>query len=237
MSVTLSIQNAILEEAAKIRTHIPSRILTKAQQIKPEIPANSQIYYINIGEGIEPSHVCSKPKTAASGTTPHQIEPLVYAKLDHHGDSLTIIRNEEFEVFVTFPKQLEGRIALSENKFYPLVSTQKGDWFKVQNLNFRDLQAAVQKEQKAGYQKVRLEISIIETEIKHTPNVCGGDACIRNTRIPVWTLVSFRHQGATDSDLLENYPSIIQSDLEAAWKYYQLHKAEINQAIFSQDDD
>jgi len=113
----------------------------------------------------------------------------------------------------------------------------KGDWFKVQNLNFRDLQAAVQNERKTDYQKVRLEFSIIETEIKHTPDVCGGDACIRNTRIPVWTLVSFRHQGATDSDLLDNYPSLIQSDLEAAWKYYQHHKAEIDQAIFSQDDD
>jgi uncharacterized protein (DUF433 family) len=61
---------------------------------------------------------------------------------------------------------------------------------------------------------VRLEFSIIETEIKHTPGVCGGDARIRNTRIPVWTLVSLRQQGATDSDQLAAYPSLIQSDLE-----------------------
>lgn len=26
--------------------------------------------------------------------------------------------------------------------------------------------------------------------IKKTPGVCGGDACIGNTRIPVWSLVS-----------------------------------------------
>ncbi len=98
-------------------------------------------------------------------------------------------------------------------------------------------QAAVQNDRKTGLKTVRLELSIIETEIKHTPGVCGGDACIRDTRIPVWTLVSFRHQGASDSDLLENYPSLIQSDLEAAWKYYQHHQEEIDQAISSQDDD
>ena len=39
-----------------------------------------------------------------------------------------------------------------------------------------------------------------ETVIQHTPGVCGGNACIRNTRIPVWTLVSLRSQGATDSE-------------------------------------
>ena len=28
--------------------------------------------------------------------------------------------------------------------------------------------------------------------IQKTPGVCGGYACVRQTRIPVWTLVSFR---------------------------------------------
>ncbi len=74
-------------------------------------------------------------------------------------------------------------------------------------------------------------------EIQHTPGVCGGDARIRNTRIPVWTLVSLRHQGATDRELLESYPTLTQSDLNVAWKYYQHHQTEIDQAITSQDDD
>ena len=109
--------------------------------------------------------------------------------------------------------------------------------FRVQNLTFHDLQAAIQNDCLTGYRKVYLEFSIIETEIKQTPSICGGDACIRDTCIPVWTLVSFRHQGATDADLLENYPSLIQSDLDTAWKYYQNHKKEIDQIIPSQDDD
>ena len=29
--------------------------------------------------------------------------------------------------------------------------------------------------------------------ITKTAGVCGGDACIENTRIPVWLLVSLRH--------------------------------------------
>jgi hypothetical protein len=31
--------------------------------------------------------------------------------------------------------------------------------------------------------------------IQSTPGVCGGNARIRNTRIPVWTLVSLHQQG------------------------------------------
>ena len=76
-----------------------------------------------------------------------------------------------------------------------------------------------------------------ETVIRHTRGVCGGHACIRNTRIPVWTLVSLQSQGATDNELLEEYPSLIQTDLEAAWIYYQHHQEEIEQAIALQDDE
>jgi len=76
-----------------------------------------------------------------------------------------------------------------------------------------------------------------KTVIKQTPGVCGGNACIRNTRIPVWTLVSLRSQGAKDRELLEDYPSLHQTDLEAAWIYYQQHQDEIDRAIALQDDE
>jgi len=79
--------------------------------------------------------------------------------------------------------------------------------------------------------------SEMEAFIQHTPDVCGGNACIRETRIPVWTLVSLRSQGATDEELLKDYPSLTRMDLEAALDYYQEHKNEINQAIAVQNDD
>jgi uncharacterized protein (DUF433 family) len=76
-----------------------------------------------------------------------------------------------------------------------------------------------------------------EAIIQHTKGVCGGEACIHHTRIPIWTLVSLRSQGATDNELLEEYPTLVQTDLEAAWNYYQNHQNEIEQAIAKQDDD
>lgn len=81
------------------------------------------------------------------------------------------------------------------------------------------------------------KVSETETFIQHTPDVCGGNACIRDTRIPVWMLVSLHSQGATDQELLKDYPSLTLMDLKAAWDYYQDHKNEINQAIAVQNDD
>lgn len=73
--------------------------------------------------------------------------------------------------------------------------------------------------------------------IQKTPGVCGGNARIRNTRIPVWTLVSFRKLGTPDSELLESYPSLIQDDLDLAWSYYSENQEEIDRAIADQDFD
>lgn len=67
--------------------------------------------------------------------------------------------------------------------------------------------------------------------IQKTLGVCGGNARIRNTRIPVWTLVSFHQQGASQEELLRNYPGLNQQDLEAAWSYYAQYPEEIDQII------
>lgn len=72
--------------------------------------------------------------------------------------------------------------------------------------------------------------------IQKTPGICGGHARIRNTRIPVWTLVSFQQQGADTNELLRNYPSLIPADLDAAWAYYQDNQHEIDEIISSDND-
>ncbi|WP_232225114.1 DUF433 domain-containing protein [Dactylococcopsis salina] len=41
---------------------------------------------------------------------------------------------------------------------------------------------------------------LTERTIQKHPNICQGYARIRNTRIPVWTLVSFRQQGANEQE-------------------------------------
>lgn len=67
--------------------------------------------------------------------------------------------------------------------------------------------------------------------IEHTPGVCGGDACVASTRIPVWTLEQSRRLGFTDEELLNNYPTLSQGDLAAAWAYAMAHPTEIENAI------
>ncbi len=72
--------------------------------------------------------------------------------------------------------------------------------------------------------------------IQKTVGVCGGNARIRDTRIPVWTLVSFRQQGAAEEELLSNYPLLNQQDLAAAWSYYEQNLQEIDQLIANWDE-
>jgi uncharacterized protein (DUF433 family) len=68
--------------------------------------------------------------------------------------------------------------------------------------------------------------------IQKTPDVIGGDACVRTTRIAVWMLVSARRLGMSDQELRTRYdPPLTQADLEAAWEYYKDHADEIEQAI------
>jgi uncharacterized protein (DUF433 family) len=73
--------------------------------------------------------------------------------------------------------------------------------------------------------------------IQVTAGVCGGQPRIRNTRIPVWTLVAFRKQGADEEELLRNYPTLSKRDLSAAWAYYEQHREEGDRAIAALDED
>ena len=42
---------------------------------------------------------------------------------------------------------------------------------------------------------------------------------MRNTRIPVWELESFRRLGMYESRLLDNYPTLTVTDLANVWAY------------------
>ena len=67
--------------------------------------------------------------------------------------------------------------------------------------------------------------------VQKTPNVCGGDACIRDTRITVHGLVHYQQLGLSDQRLLEVIQGLTEDDLVAAWAYYAGHPAEIEEAI------
>ena len=83
---------------------------------------------------------------------------------------------------------------------------------------------------------ILLQQRLSERIIQKHPDICSGYARIRNTRIPVWSLVSFHQQGANEQELLENYPDLTPNDLTAAWLYYQKNAAEIDQIINQEDE-
>lgn len=80
---------------------------------------------------------------------------------------------------------------------------------------------------------------VLRTEqswIQKTPGVCGGDACIRDTRIPVWSLVVARRLGIVDKELLHYFVTPLSpADVQAAWAYYEQQQEEIDQEIWTNE--
>lgn len=74
--------------------------------------------------------------------------------------------------------------------------------------------------------------------IKKTPGVSGGHACIRDTRIAVWTIISLINQGSKDTELLADFPGLTIFDLLTIKEYYQSHQREIDDLIclYNQED-
>ena len=72
--------------------------------------------------------------------------------------------------------------------------------------------------------------------IQKTPGVMGGEACIRKTRIPVWLLVSYRRQSATEAHILEGHPDLSAVDLVNAFSYAEAYPDEIERAIQEQEE-
>jgi type III restriction enzyme len=77
-------------------------------------------------------------------------------------------------------------------------------------------------------------VEVLRTDrswIKKTPHVCGGDACIRDTRITVWGLVESKRLGLSDAAILHSIVGLTPADLEAAWAYYEQHREEIESVL------
>jgi uncharacterized protein (DUF433 family) len=72
--------------------------------------------------------------------------------------------------------------------------------------------------------------------IEKTPEICGGEACIRSTRHTASGLVAWKRLGLTDERILAHHPDLTLADLEAAWDYYDHNREEINQAIREDDE-
>jgi uncharacterized protein (DUF433 family) len=67
--------------------------------------------------------------------------------------------------------------------------------------------------------------------VSKKPDRCGGDACVRDTRITVWGLVDYRRLGMSDAEILRAVQGLTPADLGAAWEYAAANAEEIDRAI------
>jgi uncharacterized protein (DUF433 family) len=73
--------------------------------------------------------------------------------------------------------------------------------------------------------------------IRHTEGIVGGNACVRNTRIPAWTLVQLKKLGRSEAELITDYPGLTREDLDAVWTYYRDHTDEIEKTIAAEAEE
>jgi len=72
--------------------------------------------------------------------------------------------------------------------------------------------------------------------ISKQPGRCGGDACVRDSRITVWGLVAFRRLGMSDRDIFQAVQGLTAADLEAAWDYARANADEIDASIRANEE-
>ena len=143
------------------------------------------------------------------------------------------ISEEAYELY----RQLESDEAFAESDLFTLllltlIYAKSPDriaegWAEVQ----RSLPAL------SRWREWRDAVESFASPIRSTDGVMGGAPCIRNTRIPVWVLVSLKKQGMNDGELLRAYPGLEVSDIEAAWSYYTVHSSEVDAQIKAQSDE
>jgi uncharacterized protein (DUF433 family) len=74
-------------------------------------------------------------------------------------------------------------------------------------------------------------MATVTSWISKNASRCGGDACIRDTRITVWGLEVHRRLGRTNAEILQAVSGLTATDLDAAWEYIAANRQEIEQAI------
>lgn len=129
-----------------------------------------------------------------------------------------------------------------------LIARKKADQFQFVDMNERTTRDKARKMQSGNELESLFDSTELDTRenatrlgtermpgIQKTADVCGGEARIDGTRIPVWVLVQARRLGMNDAVILENYPSLTAEDIQHAWAYAEAHQAEIDEDIRSNE--
>ena len=59
----------------------------------------------------------------------------------------------------------------------------------------------------------------LNDRITSDPQICHGKACIKGTRIMVSVILDNLAAGISNREILKNYPSLTQEDIQAAISY------------------
>ncbi len=76
----------------------------------------------------------------------------------------------------------------------------------------------------------------VYSHVTKTPGVCGGKACIDNTRVRVMDVVWLHKEARTPEQIVAEYPDLTLEQVYAALSYYYGHKAEI-EADFAREQE
>jgi uncharacterized protein (DUF433 family) len=63
---------------------------------------------------------------------------------------------------------------------------------------------------------------LAKARIITNPKVCGGEPCIKGTRIPVSIILTHLASGDDDESILENFPRLKKEDIEACRQYAEI---------------
>jgi uncharacterized protein (DUF433 family) len=64
-----------------------------------------------------------------------------------------------------------------------------------------------------------MEADLTSSRVVRRPGVRSGQPIIRGTRITVWDILGWLAAGATESQVLEDYPDLTRDDLLAALQF------------------
>lgn len=60
---------------------------------------------------------------------------------------------------------------------------------------------------------------VVYNRIMADPTICGGEPCIKGTRIPVYIILDHLAAGEDYKDILRNFPRISKEDILACLEY------------------
>jgi type III restriction enzyme len=66
-------------------------------------------------------------------------------------------------------------------------------------------------------------------------NICGGKPIIRNTRIPVWSLIQWYKTGMSIEEVIKEFPQLKPAQIHDTFSFYYDNQKEIEKQIIENE--